>query len=42
VRANLDRDTGWGRADRPAADQAGDLLDGIGICNYLIEGVEAV
>ena len=33
---------GWGRKDRPSVDQAGDLLDGIGICNYVIEGVDAV
>ena len=32
----------WGRADRPEIERGGDLLDTIGICNYLIEGVQAV
>jgi len=32
---------GWRAADRPDAERGGDLLAYIGICNYLIEGVEA-
>lgn len=32
----------WGVADRPDPERGGDLLDTIGICNYLIDGVEAV
>jgi len=31
---------GWRKSDRPDIDRGGDLLDSIGICNYLIEGVE--
>ncbi|MBI2193302.1 MAG: hypothetical protein HYU36_15105 [Planctomycetes bacterium] len=33
---------GWGKRDRPRADRGGDLLATLGICNYLIRGVEAV
>ena len=33
---------GWNRAERPAIERGGDLLDTLGICNYLIPGVQAV
>lgn len=33
---------GWRRADRPDAECGGDLMDTIGICNYLIDGVQAL
>ena len=33
---------GWRRADRPDIERGGDLMDTIGICNYLIDGVEAI
>jgi|GEM_PF-1048648 len=32
---------GWGTRDRPSLEKGGDLLDTIGICNYLIDGVQA-
>jgi hypothetical protein len=30
---------GWGVQDRPDPDRAGDMLEVLGICNYLTEGV---
>ncbi|MCE9592051.1 MAG: transglutaminase domain-containing protein [Planctomycetes bacterium] len=33
---------GWRSADRPSVDRGGDLLGYMGICNYIVEGVEAV
>jgi hypothetical protein len=33
---------GWRSADRVDPRAGGDLLDTIGICNYVIEGVETV
>ena len=38
----VDEVPGWGRAHRPSVDRGGDLLDLLGICNYLIQGVEPV
>lgn len=32
---------GWCKADRPTAERGGDLMDTIGICNYIIEGARA-
>jgi len=33
---------GWNRFDRPSVERGGDLLAYIGICNYVIRGVERV
>lgn len=33
---------GWRSADRVDVEAGGDLLDTIGICNYVIEGVESI
>jgi transglutaminase-like putative cysteine protease len=33
---------GWKSSERPKVESAGDLLKYMGICNYLIDGVEAV
>ena len=36
----VEEEVGWKTADRMTIDAGGDLLHTIGICNYLIEGVE--
>lgn len=33
---------GWRSADRPKLEAGGELLGHLGICNYIVEGVEAV
>ncbi|MCX5662913.1 MAG: transglutaminase-like domain-containing protein [Planctomycetota bacterium] len=33
---------GWRSADRPKPEAGGELLGHLGICNYIVEGVEAV
>jgi hypothetical protein len=33
---------GWNKTDRVKAEAGGDLLETIGICNYIIDGVEVV
>lgn len=38
----VENEPGWNPRERPHVDRGGDLLAYIGICNYLIEGVEAV
>jgi hypothetical protein len=38
VRPEFDHVPGWGLKDRPDPDRAGDLLEVLGICNYVIEG----
>ena len=41
IRPEFENVPGWGVRDRPAADTAGDMLEVLGICNYVIEGAEA-
>ncbi len=36
----VEESPGWCSADRPDVQRGGDLLAHIGICNYLIAGVE--
>ena len=38
----VEEEPGWCESDRPKVDRGGDLLNTIGICNYLIEGVEVI
>jgi hypothetical protein len=38
----VDDSPGWGKKDRPRPDRGGDLFDEIGICNYIIDGVEGL
>jgi hypothetical protein len=33
---------GWCRKDRPDPDRGGDLLDILGICNYIVDGAERI
>lgn len=42
IRPEFDSVPGWGVADRPGAGRAGDMLETIGICNYVIDGVSAL
>ena len=42
VRPEFDEVPGWGLRDRPTADRGGDLLEVIGLANYVIDGVEAI
>lgn len=41
VQAYVETCPGWRTADRPTAEAGGDLLGHLGICNYVIDGVEA-
>jgi transglutaminase-like putative cysteine protease len=38
----VEKEAGWNSAERMTVEAGGDLLHTIGICNYLIDGVEAV
>lgn len=38
----VEGETGWRKSERLTPDAGGDLLHTIGICNYLIDGVDAV
>jgi len=40
--AFADDSPAWGKAARPHVDRGGDLLDVVGICNYVIDGVSVV
>jgi hypothetical protein len=37
---DFDHVPGWGVQDRPQSDRAGDMLEVLGICNYLVAGAE--
>ena len=38
----VEESTGWRKSERPDPDRGGDLLDTLGICNYLITGTCAL
>lgn len=40
IRPEFDSVSGWGVRDRPTADRAGDMLEVLGICNYVIDGAD--
>jgi len=40
IRPEFDTVPGWGVADRPDATRAGDMLEVIGISNYIVYGVD--
>ena len=42
VRPFVEESPGWRKSDRPDPDRGGDLLDTLGICNYLIDGTRAL
>jgi transglutaminase-like putative cysteine protease len=42
VQSWVENEPGWNSRQRPKAEAGGDLLAYMGICNYIIDGVEAV
>lgn len=42
IQSFTEENPGWCRADRPEVDKGGDLLESIGISNYIIDGVQTI